>query len=103
MYQVVLNQLIIKVDIVLIIYLKKVKKNIQMAKNFWLIYDYSSEGDIRPHIFKELHKARKRNKINPSKVIVITSSENTFDIYKQYLNEHPQENLFYTIFILGHC
>ena len=56
MYQVVLNQLIIKVDIVLILYLKKVKEYSNVL-NFWLIYDYSSEGDIRPHIFKELHKA----------------------------------------------
>lgn len=79
-------------------FISKRAKEYSNAKNFWLVYDYSSEGDIRPHIFKELHKACKRNKINPSKVIVITASENTFDIYKQYLNEHPQENLFYTAF-----
>jgi len=61
-------------------FISKKTKTYSEASNFWLIYDYSSEGDINEHIFESLHLACKRNNINPSKVIVITASENTFDI-----------------------
>jgi hypothetical protein len=55
------------------------------AKNFYFIYDYSSEGCIDTSLFESLHIACDRNGINPSKVIVITSAMNTYDIYKQFL------------------
>lgn len=68
------------------------------AKNFYFIFDYSSEGDIQSNLFRTIHEACSRNNINPSKVIVITSSMNTNDIYKEYLKEEPQDNLLYTCF-----
>tara|TARA_B110000858_G_C17772935_1_gene460659 strand:+ start:404 stop:1858 length:1455 start_codon:yes stop_codon:yes gene_type:complete len=79
-------------------FISKKTKTYSEASNFWLIYDYSSEGDINEHIFESLHLACKRNNINPSKVIVITASENTFDIYKRYLDKAPQDKLLYTAF-----
>ena len=79
-------------------FISKKTKTYSEASNFWLIYDYSSEGDINEHIFESLHEACKRNNINPSKVIVITASENTFDIYKRYLDKTPQDKLLYSAF-----
>ena len=79
-------------------FISKRAKEYSNAKNFWILFDYSSEGDIRNHIFEYIHAACERNNINPSKVIVITASENTSDIYKQYLKNNPQDNLLYTAF-----
>ena len=76
------------------------KKAIEYSKadNFYFIFDYSSEGDIQSNLFKTTHDACKKNNIEPSKVIVITSSRNTFDIYKEYIKEETPSKLVYTSF-----
>jgi hypothetical protein len=54
------------------------------AKNFYLIFDYSSEGDIKPDIFYNIHTACETHNICPSKVIFITSAVNTTELYTEY-------------------
>ena len=51
------------------------------AKNFYLIFDYSSEGDIKPELFDNIHEACEKNNINPSKVLIITAAANTTQLY----------------------
>jgi|TARA_B110000967_G_scaffold102136_1_gene104824 Ca2+-binding EF-hand superfamily protein len=70
------------------------------AKNFYFIFDYSSEGCIDGNLFESIHKACERTGINASKVIVITAAMNTYDIYKEYLDNQPKspKNLLYTTF-----
>ena len=74
------------------------KKYINDAKNFYLVFDYSSEGDIRPELFDNLHKNCEQLNINPSKVIIITSAMNTRDLYQRYLNTTSQKQQFYTTY-----
>jgi len=69
---------------------------IEKSKNFYLVLDYSSEGDIRSDMFENLHKKCNELNINPKKVLVITSAMNTRDIYFEYLKTNPQEKQFYT-------
>ena len=71
---------------------------IEKSKNFYLVLDYSSEGDIRGEIFENLHKKCNELNINPKKVLVITSAMNTRDIYFEYLKTNPQEKQFYTAY-----
>jgi hypothetical protein len=54
------------------------------AKNAYLIFDYSSEGDIKPELFNNIHIACEVHNINPSKVIIITSASNTTQLYNDY-------------------
>lgn len=68
------------------------------SKNFYLVVDYSSEGDIRSDMFENLHKKCDELNINPKKVLIITSAMNTRDIYFEYLKNNPQENQFYTAY-----
>ena len=68
------------------------------AKNFYFIFDYSSEGCIQSSIFEKMHEACNRNNINPSKVIVITSAMNTTDVYQEYIKENNPSKLLYTAF-----
>lgn len=72
------------------------KEYIKESKNFYLVFDYSSEGDIRPDIFDNLHKKCSELEINPHKILIITSAMNTRDIYNEYLKENPQDKEFYT-------
>lgn len=71
---------------------------IQNSNNFYLVFDYSSEGDIRSDIFGNLHKKCDELNINPKKVLVITSAMNTRDLYSEYLKTNPQESEFYTAY-----
>jgi hypothetical protein len=64
------------------------KKYINNIKNFYLAFDYSSEGDIKSDLFKNLHITCKKLNINPSKIIVISSAMNTRDLYQKYLDFH---------------
>lgn len=75
---------------------KKAKKYLN-AKNFYLVFDYSSEGDIKPDIFYNIHKACDKHNINPSKVLIITASANTTELYENYyVKEHNPEHLLKT-------
>jgi hypothetical protein len=73
-------------------------KYIQKSKNFYLVLDYSSEGDIKSDMFENLHKKCNELNINPKKVLIITSAMNTRDVYFEYLKNNPQENQFYTAY-----
>jgi hypothetical protein len=70
----------------------------EKSKNFYLVLDYSSEGDIKSDMFDNLHKKCNELNINPKKVLVITSAMNTRDVYFEYLKNNPQENQFYTAY-----
>ena len=72
------------------------KKYINELDNFYLTLDYSSEGDINPDLFDNLHKICKKLNINEKKVIVISASMNTRDLYQEYLNNNPQTSEFYS-------
>lgn len=74
------------------------KKYVQDVDNFYLTIDYSSEGDIRSDMFKNLHEICEKLNINPSKVIIITSAMNSRDLYQSYLVNNPQEKQFYTAY-----
>ena len=74
------------------------KDYLKKAKNFYLILDYSSEGDIRNWLFENLHQKCEELDISPKKVIVISSSMNTRSIYEQYLKDNPQTEQFYTAY-----
>lgn len=79
-------------------FISKKAKKYSNTKNFYFIFDYSSEGDIRENLFESTHNACEKNDIDPSKVIIITSSLNTTDIYNSYLKDNPKENRFFTAF-----
>jgi hypothetical protein len=67
------------------------------AKNFYLVFDYSSEGDIKPDIFYNIHNTCARLDINPSKVLIITASANTTELYKNYyVKENNPKDLLKT-------
>lgn len=74
------------------------KNYIEHLDNFYLTLDYSSEGDIRCDLFENLHNVCDKLKINPSKVIIITSAMNTRDLYQKYLDKNPHETQFYTTY-----
>lgn len=74
------------------------KKYLRNATNFYLVVDYSSEGDIRNSLFENLHKKCKELDIPPKKVIVISSSMNTRDIYEEYLKNNLESEQFYTAY-----
>lgn len=74
------------------------KSYIQNAKNFYLVFDYSSEGDIKSAIFENLHNKCKELNIPPTKVLIITSAMNTRSIYEEYLSKTPQSEEFYTAY-----
>ncbi len=74
----------------------RAKENLK-AKNFFLIFDYSSEGDIKPELFDNIHKTCDRLDINPSKILIITASANTTELYKNYyVKTNNPENLLKT-------
>jgi len=75
---------------------EKTKKYLRTSKNLFLIFDYSSEGDIRKTLFQNLHKKCEEIGIPANKVLIISSAMNTRDIYQSYLNESPQKIQFYT-------
>lgn len=70
-------------------------KQFSHAKNFFIIFDYSTEGDILPDIFYYIHEACERNNINIKNVIVLSSSSNTFDLYSNYYvkEKNPKDRL----------
>lgn len=70
-------------------------KKFSHAKNFFIIFDYSTEGDIQPDIFYHIHEACERNNININNVIVISSSANTFELYNDYYvkEKNPTDKL----------
>jgi hypothetical protein len=72
------------------------KKYIREVKNFYLIFDYSTEGDIRKSLFENLHKKCVELNLPPNKIIVISSSMNTRSIYNEFLKDNPQKTQFYT-------
>lgn len=74
------------------------KKYLRNATNFYLIMDYSSEGDIRNSLFENLHKKCKELNIPAKKVIIISSSMNTRSIYEEYLKNNQEEEQFYTAY-----
>jgi len=77
---------------------EKSKYFLRNAINYYLVFDYSSEGDIRKELFESLHDKCKEYDLPPSRIIVITSAMNTRDIYEKYLKENPQEDQFYTAY-----
>ena len=80
-------------------FISEIAKNyLRVAKNFYLILDYSTEGDIRSTLFENLHSKCKELNISPNKVIVISSSMNTRSIYEEYLKDNPQSQQFYTAY-----
>ena len=67
------------------------------AKNAYLIFDYSSEGDIKPELFNNIHIACEKNNINPSKVLIITAAANTTQLYHDnYVKTHNPTSLLKT-------
>ena len=67
------------------------------AKNAYLIFDYSSEGDIKPELFDNIHVACEKNNINPSKVLIITAAANTTQLYHDnYVKTHNPTSLLKT-------
>ena len=68
------------------------------SNNFYLIVDYSSEGDIRDWLFDDLHTKCKEINLPAKKVIVISSAMNTRSIYEVYLKENPQTEQLYTAY-----
>ena len=70
-------------------------KKFSHCKNFFIIFDYSTEGDILPDIFYYIHEACEKNNINIKNVIVLSSSSNTFELYNDYyvLDKNPKEKL----------
>ena len=80
-------------------FISEISKNyLRNATNFYLVVDYSSEGDIRNSLFENLHKKCKELDIPPKKVIVISSSMNTRDIYEEYLKNNLESEQFYTAY-----
>lgn len=75
-------------------------KKYSHAKNFFIIFDYSTEGDIQPDMFYLIHDACERNNINIKNVIVISSSENTFELYNNYYvkDKNPKNKLKATFY-----
>ena len=71
------------------------------SKNFYLIFDYSSEGDIKPEIYYNIHQACERNEICPSKVIIITAATNTTQLYEDYYVKeiNPPKKLITTSYV----
>lgn len=70
---------------------EKCKKELRENKNFYILFDYSSEGDIRPDVFQALHEGLEKNNIPTSKCIFVCASLNTLDIYKSFLDLNPQK------------
>ena len=67
------------------------------AKNAYLIFDYSSDGDIKPELFDNIHVACEKNNINPSKVLIITAAANTTQLYHDnYVKTHNPTSLLKT-------
>ena len=80
-------------------YISNYAKNyINNIKNFYLVFDYSSEGDIKSDLFKNLHIISKKLDINPNKIIVITSAMNTREVYQKYLDNNQEKKEFYTAY-----
>ena len=77
-------------------FISKSVKDMLDAENFYIVFDYSSEGDIQPFIFENLHKACKDNGIREDKVIIITAASNTYDIYYTFLKESNTQTKFKT-------
>jgi len=75
--------------------ISKKAKRYSWAKNFYIIFDYSTEGDIKPELFYHIHEACEKNNINIKNVIVISSSANTFDLYNDYYvkEKNPKDKL----------
>jgi hypothetical protein len=59
-------------------------KDLSHSKNFYIIFDYSTEGDINSDIFYYIHSACEKNNINIENVIVISSAQNTYDLYNDF-------------------
>jgi hypothetical protein len=59
-------------------------KKLSHANNFYIILDYSTEGDINYNIFYYIHDACEKNNINIENVIFISSAENTYNLYNDY-------------------
>ena len=76
------------------------KKYTRLASNFFIVFDYSSEGDIRMELFENLHKKCKELNIPEKKIIIITAAMNTRSIYERYLINNPEISQFYTA---HHC
>lgn len=70
-------------------------KKYSHADNFFIIFDYSTEGDIQPDIFYYIHSDCEKNNINIKNVIVISSASNTFHLYNDYYvkEKNPKEKL----------
>lgn len=70
-------------------------KEFSHSKNFFIIFDYSTEGDIMPDMFYYIHEACEKNKINIENVIVLSSSSNTFELYNDYYvkDKQPKKKL----------
>ena len=80
-------------------FISEISKNyLRNASNFYLVMDYSSEGDIRNSLFENLHKKCKEINLSPKKVIVISASMNTRSIYEEYLKNNPEIEQFYTAY-----
>ena len=69
-------------------------KTLLNARNFYILFDYSSEGDIKENIFENLHLACKRNNIPEDKVIFISAASNTTQVYNLFLQKNPQDLKF---------
>jgi hypothetical protein len=81
-------------------------KKLSWTKNFYIIFDYSTEGDIKPQLFYYIHESAQKNNLNIKNIIVISSSANTFELYNDYYvkENNPKEKLkcvFYTWSLLS--
>ena len=57
----------------MISYQSEAKEQIR-NENLFILFDYSSEGDIREQVFEKIHEGIEKNNISPNKVIFICSA-----------------------------
>ena len=60
-------------------------------ENLFILFDYSSEGDIREQVFEKIHEGIEKNNISPNKVIFICSAVNTHEIYESWLSQQEEK------------
>ena len=67
-------------------------KTLLKAKNFFLVLEYQMEGYNDRNILDKIYFECKKNKINPSKIIFITSTLNISELHDEYLTQFPQKD-----------
>ena len=72
-------------------FISKTAKQQIIDKNLHILFDYSSEGDIREVVFERIHEGLKKHDIPADRLVFVCSAVNTHDIYSNWLQENPQE------------